>query len=181
MNETLHRASRKILTAEGDGKLIPADHNPDFMLVHCPVNYARAKQHASFIMRILEERRREVKNPDLRPFFLQFGYWGATEQKTGLSKVHAVPCTTPKGGLLDLGSFWTCVIEALGHRCALQFLCLARKGLRDLPRAPGLQSPGSGKTAATQATPSILLSLWWHVIAKLRRLRSNRASGRHAM
>jgi hypothetical protein len=72
MNETLRRATRKILTAEGDGKLILADNNPDFMLVHSLVNYARAKQQASGIMKILEGMRREAKSPDLKTSFQQF-------------------------------------------------------------------------------------------------------------
>ena len=52
--------------------MILADDDPDFMLVHSLVNYARTKQQASGIMKILEGMRREAKGPDLKTSFRQF-------------------------------------------------------------------------------------------------------------
>src|SRR5260221_14498853 len=69
MNWDLDQATRKILTTEGDGKLILGDNNPDFLFVHSLVNYAKAKQQSARIMAVLGERQRDERKPDLKGVF----------------------------------------------------------------------------------------------------------------
>jgi hypothetical protein len=69
MNWDLDQATRKILTTEGDGKLILGDNNPDFLFVHSLVNYAKAKQQSARIMSALGARRRDERKPDLKGVF----------------------------------------------------------------------------------------------------------------
>jgi hypothetical protein len=72
MNTDLHQATRKILMTEGDGKLALADHDPDFLFVHSLVNYAKAKQQAEGMMKILHERQSDERRPDSESFFRSF-------------------------------------------------------------------------------------------------------------
>ncbi len=69
MNWDLDQATRKILTTEGDGKLILGDDNPDFLFVHSLVNYAKAKQQSARIMAVLGERQHDERKPDLERVF----------------------------------------------------------------------------------------------------------------
>jgi hypothetical protein len=49
MNAHLAEAIRKILTADGDGRLRMTEEKYDFFLIHSLVNYARAKREAENI------------------------------------------------------------------------------------------------------------------------------------
>jgi hypothetical protein len=69
MNTDLHQATRKILMTEGDGKLALTDDDPDSLFVHSLVNYAKAKQQAAGIMKILHDRQSDEKRPDSETFY----------------------------------------------------------------------------------------------------------------
>jgi hypothetical protein len=49
MNAILSEAVRKILTADGDGRLRLTEEKSDFFLIHSLINYARAKREAENI------------------------------------------------------------------------------------------------------------------------------------
>jgi hypothetical protein len=69
MKRDLHQVTRKILMTEGDGELDLTDDDPDSLFVHSLVNYAKAKQQAAGIMKILHERQSDERRLDSEAFF----------------------------------------------------------------------------------------------------------------
>jgi hypothetical protein len=68
MNAILAEAIRKILTADGDGRLPMTEETYDFFLIHSLVNYARAKREAENITKWLAlsaRNRTEQDSPNL--------------------------------------------------------------------------------------------------------------------
>lgn len=49
---------------EGDGKLALTDDDPDILFIHSLVNYAKAKQRAAGMMKILHERQSDERRPE---------------------------------------------------------------------------------------------------------------------
>jgi hypothetical protein len=68
MNAIFAEAIRKILTADGDGRLLMTEETYDFFLIHSLVSYARAKREAENITKWLalsSRNRTEEDNPSL--------------------------------------------------------------------------------------------------------------------
>jgi hypothetical protein len=68
MNAILAEAIRKILTADGDGRLLMTEETYDFFLIHSLVSYARAKREAENITKWLalgSRNRTEKDNPSV--------------------------------------------------------------------------------------------------------------------